>query len=276
MHTLLEILSKTEGFLAGRGVREPRLDAEHLLADLLGCRRMELYLQFDRPLEEETLARLRPRVARRGRREPLSHILGTHPFHDLSVAVGPGVLAPRPETEELADRAVAHLPSPPGRVLDLGTGSGAIALWIKTRFPGAEVLATDKSGAALAVARKNAEALGLAVEFLEADWFGGVSGAFDLVLANPPYLSEEEWRAADPEVREYEPKEALVAPENGLADLRRILASAPPFLRPGALLALETGAGQRGSLLAAAAGGFSAAWGEDDFHGRDRFVFCRR
>ncbi len=275
MHTLLEILSKTETFLAGKGVPEPRLDAEHLLADLLGCRRMELYLQFDRPLEEETLARLRPRMARRGRREPLSHILGTHPFHDLSLAVGPEVLAPRPETEELVDRAVKHLASPPARVLDLGTGSGAIALWMKTQFPEAEVLATERSEAALALARRNAGTLGLAVEFLEADWFGGVAGTFDLILANPPYLSEEEWQSAEPEVRDYEPKEALVAAENGLADLRRILAAAPPFLRPGGLLALETGTGQRGHLLADATIPFTTAWGEDDFHGRDRFVFCR-
>ena len=276
MHTLLEILRKSEDLLRDRGIVEARLDAEHLIADTLGCKRMELYLQFDRPMTEDLLAQIRPRLSRRARREPLSYILGHHPFHDLDLTVRPGALIPRPETEDLLQITTDHMRTEPKRILDLGTGTGAIALWLKTSFPEATVIATDRSTDALSLAKENGEKLGLEVEWTESDWFQNVTGPFDLIVSNPPYLTEKEWKDAEPEVRDFEPKEALVAPDSGLADLKRILAEARPFLAEGALLALETGIHQRDSLQKAAEeAGYSEAWGEDDLNERDRFFFAR-
>ncbi|MBC2602830.1 peptide chain release factor N(5)-glutamine methyltransferase [Puniceicoccus vermicola] len=276
MHTLLEILRKSEDLLRDRGIVEARLDAEHLIADTLGCKRMELYLQFDRPMTEDLLAQIRPRLSRRARREPLSYILGHHPFHDLDLTVRPGALIPRPETEDLLQITTDHMRTEPKRILDLGTGTGAIALWLKTSFPEATVIATDRSTDALSLAKENGEKLGLEVEWTESDWFENVTSPFDLIVSNPPYLTEKEWKDAEPEVRDFEPKEALVAPDSGLADLKRILAEARPFLAEGALLALETGIHQRDSLQKTAEeAGYSEAWGEDDLNERDRFFFAR-
>ncbi len=277
MHTVLEILRKSEALLAQRGITESRLDAEHLLADTLGCQRMDLYLQFDRPLDEEILARLRPRLARRARREPLSYILGHHPFHELELTLRPGALIPRPETEDLVQMAADYLSESPRRILDLGTGSGAIALWMKSRYSSARVLATDRSAAALELARENGQSLGLDVEWIESDWFSSLGGTFELILSNPPYLTESEWEQTAPEVRDHEPREALVAAENGLADLRRIVTGSIPFLKPGGLLALETGINHRDALLGLARErGFTHAWGEDDIQERPRYFFARR
>lgn len=276
MHSVLDILRKSESYLAGKGIPEPRLDAEHLLSDALSCARMDLYLRFDRPVEEETLAALRERLARRGKREPLAYLLGWQPFHGLRVSVGPGALVPRPETEELAERTAALLPPDPRRILDLGTGAGAIALWLKDRFPDAEVVGADRSEAALAWARRNAAESARTVEWIRSDWFEGLEGRFDAVIANPPYLGADEFAAAEPEVRDFEPREALVADDAGLADLRRIVGRAPAFLSPGGLLALETGPGHREPLLALAKERkYADAWGEDDLQGRPRFVFAR-
>mgnify|MGYP003108943127 CR=1 FL=1 len=281
MNTLLEILKKSEGLLVDRGVTEARLDAEHLLAHTLECQRMELYLQFDRPLPEEILAKLRPLLARRARREPLSYILGHHPFHDLNLIVRPGGLIPRPETEDLVQLTSDHFSTfsenPPQRILDLGTGTGAIALWMKHNFPEAEVCAVERSPDAIALARENGEALSLEVNWIESDWFRDVSGKFDLILSNPPYLTESEWQEAEPEVRNFEPKSALVSDDAGLSDLTTILKKAPDFLNPGGLLAMETGINQREDLQNCASDqGYSQAWGEDDLSQRDRYFFARK
>jgi len=238
METVLEILRKSEKFLARKGVPEPKLDAEHLLATALACRRMDLYLRFDRPLPEEILEKIRPLIGRRARREPLSHIIGFHPFHDLKITVGPQVLCPRPETEELVEKTAEVLSTTPKRILDLGTGSGAIALWMNKRFPDAVVVGADRSAEALSVARTNASKLGIEVDWIESDWFGGIEPSFDLIVSNPPYLTQREWESSEPEVRDHEPKEALVSGIDGLDDLRKILLHAKGFLAPGGLLAL--------------------------------------
>jgi len=275
LNTLLEILDKSEAHLRGKGVVEARLDAEHLLADTLQCKRMDLYLQFDKPLQEETLALLRPKLVRRGRHEPLSHILGHHPFHGLKLTVSPSALIPRPETEELVEKTAGHLKSAPNRILDLGTGTGAIALWMKQTYPNAEVVATDRSEEALSLAKKNGLDLNTSVAWISSDWFSSVEGTYDLIISNPPYLTEQEWQEAAPEVRDYEPKEALFASANGLADLRIILTESISYLNPKGLIALETGINQREELKAIATeSGFSDAWGEEDFHRRSRYFFA--
>lgn len=277
--TLLEILRRTEAFFEKAGLEKPRLDAEWLMAAVLQCKRLELYLQFDRPLTPELLDRLRPLVRRRAQREPLQYILGETDFGDLRLRIDRRALIPRPETEALVERLVA-LPqdSTPRRILDLGTGSGAIALGLAQAWPEAEVTAVDASAEALALARENAKLnqLETRVNFLEGSWFGPLPGQrFDLIVSNPPYLTRSEWEEAQPEVREYEPSVALVAEEDGLADLRQLMQAAPGHLEAKGVLALETGIDQHARLAEQAASTGFARWESAvDDTGRDRYFFA--
>lgn len=279
MLTILDIIRKSTEFLAGRGVESPRLNAELLIGHALGLKRMQLYLQFERPLDEGELEKIRPLVRRRGRREPVQYIIGETEFCGLKLKVDRRALIPRPETEQLVELVIAAAsPADPRRIIDLGTGSGAIALALARAFPNALVTAVDSSGDALALARENsvACALGDRVMPLQSIWLAGVSETgFDVMVANPPYLSEEETARAEPEVRDHEPRCALTSPEGGLSDLREIIAGAPRHLKPGGLLALETGVEQHaalGELLSAA--GFTNVTSHRDLAGRDRFVLA--
>jgi release factor glutamine methyltransferase len=277
MTTLLEVIGKTTDFLAAKGVESPRLSAEILAGHAFGLRRMELYLQFERPLAETELEALRVLVRRRARREPIGYILGEAEFFGVRLKLDRRALIPRPETEFLVETLVGIVSSP-SRVLDLGTGSGAIALALAKAWPEAEVTAVDASEDALALARENAVKAGLErVNFLRSNWFGGLpaGGRFEVMVANPPYLSAEEAERAEPEVREHEPAGALISAEGGLADLRAIVRTAPDFLSPGGLLALETGPDQHTEILGlAAAAGFARTESRKDLAGRDRFVFA--
>ena len=243
MPTVLEIIKKTTDFLEAKGVENPRLNAELLVGHVLGMPRMQLYLQFERGLTEPELGRLRPLVKRRSQREPLQYILGDTEFFHLRLKIDRRALIPRPETERLCELITQRLPAPPAAILDLGTGSGAIALGLAAFYPGAMVTALDVSGEALALARENAEALGLSgrVRLLQSDWFAALDPAarFDLVVANPPYLSARETAAALPEVREHEPPVALAAGADGTEALVQIIAEAPRLLTPAGLLAVE-------------------------------------
>jgi len=280
METLLQLLRKTTAFLQNKGVENARLDAELLFAHVLGCRRLDLYLQFERPLDEQTLGRLRPLVARRGKREPLQYITGEAAFRELRLRADRRALIPRPETEELVERVEALAGATPRAILDLGTGSGVLALALAQAYPEASVTAADSCAEALALARENAGLNGLSerVAFRESDWFAGLRGGgpFEIIVSNPPYLSEAQWQACAPEVRAHEPKAALVAGEDGLRCLKTILAGALDFLAPGGLLALETGPEQHEPLAAEAGGRYAEAWGECDLSGRPRFFFARR
>lgn len=277
MHTVLEVVKRTTGFLEGKGVESARLNAEMLVGHALGLKRMQLYLQFERPLTEAELDRIRPLVRRRAAREPVQYILGESAFRDLTLAVDARVLIPRPETEQLVELVLGRWPQPPATVLDLGTGSGAIALALAKAWPGSRVTAVDREEGALAVAAANAVRHGLEgrVSFVRSDWFAGLpAGArFDLIVANPPYLSDAELAEAQPEVRAHEPRVALSAGPDSTRDLRRIIAEAPRFLAPGGLLALETGIAHQDELSAAAgAAGFSRVERQRDLAGRDRFL----
>lgn len=280
MLTVLEILKKTTEFFAGKGIGSPRLNAELLVGHALGLKRMQLYLQFERPLEERELELIRPLVRRRGRHEPLQYIVGETDFHGLSIKVDPRVLIPRPETEQLVELAIQSLATPPSAVLDLGTGSGAIALALAQHFPSARVTATDRDSSALALARENAVRTGLdnRISFTEANWFEGLAPAtFDLIISNPPYLSADELKLIPEEVRAFEPGHALVAADNGLADFVRIIAAAPPFLANDGLFVLETGEEQHERIFAELrAAGFASMEGRQDLAGRSRFVVARR
>ena len=280
MHTVLDILQKTTDFFSGKGVESARLNAELIVGHALGLKRMQLYLQFERLLTEPELERIRPLVRRRGQREPLAYVLGTAEFCGLMLKADRRALVPRPETERLVELLQERCTPAPARVLDLGTGSGCIALALAAAWPGAEVVAVDASDDALALARENGEATGLAarVQWLKSDWFSAVpvDARFDLIVSNPPYLTAEETAAAEPEVRTYEPAAALTAAESGMADLRKIIAEAPRFLAPGGWLAMETGIAQHAELLAdLAKAGLRDGESVKDLAERDRFVFAR-
>ncbi|MSU70292.1 MAG: peptide chain release factor N(5)-glutamine methyltransferase [Opitutaceae bacterium] len=279
MLTVLEIIKKTTDFLAAKGIESARLNAELLSGHALGLKRMALYLQFERLLTEAELEKIRPLVRRRSQREPLQYILGETEFGGLKLKVDRRALIPRPETELLVELAIAACAAPPARVLDLGTGTGAIALALAKNFPAAVVTAVELSEDALELARENAAATGFAgrVTFLASNWFAQLpaEARFELIIANPPYLSAAETAQTAPEVRLHEPPGALTSAEGGLADLRAIVATAPRFLAPGGLLALETGIAQHAELLQLVrTAGFVRHESEPDLTGRDRFVLA--
>jgi release factor glutamine methyltransferase len=279
MLTVLEIIKRTTDFLAAKGIESPRLNAELLIGHALERRRMQLYLEFERPLAEADLEKIRPLVRRRAAHEPIQYITGETEFHGLNLKVDRRALIPRPETEQLIERVLAATAAAaPQRILDLGTGSGAIALALAHAFPAARVTAVDRSEAALALARENATTLGLAdrVEFIVSDWFAQVPPEpFDLVVSNPPYLSSEETAQTALEVRGFEPLEALTAADQGMADLAILIAAAPRHLAPGGLLALETGITQHARLIELAGhAGFSRVESHRDLTSRDRFILA--
>jgi len=282
MLTLLEIVKRTTDFFARAGIESARLNAELVIAHALGMNRMKIYLQFERPLLEKELEAIRPLVKRRAQREPLAYVLGTAAFGDLMLKVDRRVLVPRPETEQLAEIVKDAFADtlPPSRILDLGTGSGALALALAKTFPDARVTAIDASADALALARENANAAQLTdrVELRQSDWFAAIRAdeTFDLIVSNPPYLTEAEWAVAQPEVRDHEPKQALVAADAGCADLLKIIAAAPRHLAPGGSLFLETGIDQHPRLLdALTAAGLVEARSLQDWAERPRFVAAR-
>ncbi len=354
--TALLLSRKAAAVLAERGIEDARLDAELLLAHVLGITRLQLYLQFDRPLGDEELARFRALIRRRLKREPVQYLTGSAHFRELVLHVDPRVLIPRPETEELVgqvldwawaqvggrpgkrppaegagagtqghgDTATAEaglpgeaatvagqgthgaeeassgyprVPMSPGRegggavpasdvrrlvALDMGTGSGAIALSLLKEGPFARIVATDASADALDVARANAERLGLAdrVDFRLGSLWQAVAPdeIFDVVASNPPYVAEPERPALAPEVRDWEPAGALFAGGAGFDVLEPLIAGAAAHLRPGGLLALEIGAAQAAGTLEriGAAGAFADARVARDLAGRDRVALAVR
>ncbi len=249
---LLEVLRGAESYLAARGVTGPRLNAELLLAHTLGLKRMELYLQFDRPLGESERAPLRDLVKRRGSREPLQHILGSAEFHGRVFACDARALIPRPETEQLVEIALELLRErPEATVLDVGTGSGVIALTLALELPTSAVTATDLSTDALALAEQNAAKLDASgrVRFIHGDLLPPDAGPFDLIAANLPYIPSAEIDGLAPEVLR-DPRSALDGGPDGLDLIRRLIADAPARLAAGGALLLEIGAGQDAAVTA--------------------------
>ncbi|HEY6836722.1 MAG TPA: peptide chain release factor N(5)-glutamine methyltransferase [Gaiellaceae bacterium] len=272
--TLGEALAAATARLAEAGVESARLEAELLLARACDdCARALLYAELDRELTPEREAAFEANVARRVRREPLAYILGEWGFRRLTLKTDRRALIPRPETEIVVERALAHIRDDSGPdVLDVGTGTGAIALAIADEHPGARITAIDASADALALARENRELTGIdgRVELVEHDLTDGLgSSRFDLVVSNPPYVEPEELRTLQPEVRDWEPHAALVA--NGATEA--VARAATEALRPGGWLVLETaaGAGERiRSLLDDL--GYERVTITPDLAGRDRVV----
>jgi release factor glutamine methyltransferase len=267
----LEAVRAVERELRAAGVPSPRVDAEILVAEVLGLTRSELYVS-DRDVSDFEAARLRTLVDRRAAREPLAYILGEWGFRRLDLNVDDRALIPRPETEVVVERCLAFLQGLPApRVLDVGVGSGAIALAIADEHPGARVLAVDSSSDALELARENHVRAGVngRVRLVLGDLLTGVEGPFDLVVSNPPYVSPEEYDTLQPEIRLYEPYEAVV----GVGVGRSIAGQTRRLLGPGGKLVLECGDGQ-GVVLAAALRelGYQDVVETPDLAGRDRVV----
>lgn len=247
--TTLKILNWTKEYLLSKGVVNARLEAEWLLCAVMRLDRVGLYLQYDKPLNDIELAAYRAMVARRARREPLQHILGSQEFYGLDYEVTPAVLIPRYDTELLVLEAVKRCPKP-DTVLDVGTGSGCIAVTLKKQFPAALVTATDVSEAALSVAGRNAQKHGAELELLPGSLFTPVAGRrFDLIVSNPPYIPTSDIEDLDPEVRDYDPGSALDGGRDGLDFYRTLIPAAVEHLKPGGWLLMENGIGQADDIV---------------------------
>lgn len=265
------------------GIEDARRNAEWLLEEVLGTARAALYAHPEAPVSTDEARRLEALVARRLRREPVQYVLGHADFFGLRLRVTPAVLIPRPETEEVAEEALRRLEGCEAPwVLDVGTGSGALALALKRRRPDAEVFACDVSEDALAVAAANAERLGLTVAFVRADvldplFTHAAPRAFDLVVSNPPYVPLAERAALAPEVRDHEPAEALFVPgSDPLLFYRALAAHARDLLKPGGRLVVETHADYGGDVQALfAASGLTDVTLRRDLAGRPRIVGAR-
>lgn len=275
MQTVLEIIRKTAPWLEKRGVANARLDTELLLAHLLKCKRLDLYLQFERPLEEALLQSLRPLVKRRGEREPLQYIIGTTSFCGHEILCDKRALIPRQETEQLVELIVAKVARDKmNRILELGTGTAAIAIALAHEYPEASITAVDISAEALALAGENVARSGVSsrIQLLNSDWFSQVQGEFELIVSNPPYLSKEEVASAEPEVREFEPQGALTAGDEGLEALARILKEGKSRLSVDGQIFLETGIAHAEKLQAISLeAGYSQSSAYKDLQGRSRF-----
>ena len=275
--TVLGVLQSTTAYFRKRGIENPRLNAEHLLAHTLDRTRMELYLEFERILGEAELVPLRDLVRRRGEGEPLQHLLGTVEFCGQTFLCDRRAMVPRPETEELVEFLKSEIRNPKSEIVDVGTGSGVIALSLAAEFPEAKILAVDVSEEALALAEENAARLNLSdkVRFLKSHLLEKVDGAFDLIVANLPYISTQDRHTLSREVLR-DPEVALFAGAQGDELVRELIAQAPARLRPGGLLALEIGLGQsQGFLSSLAEKKYRDIYSKNDYSGVIRFLFAR-
>ncbi len=280
LRTVLELITLTAEYLTNQGCDSPRLDAEILLGHVLQLDRLQLYLNFDRPLTTQEVSAYRRVVALRAKRRPTAYITGTREFYSRDFCVNEGVLVPRPETELLVETAInwgRGFPKP--RVLDVGTGSGVIAISLARELPGARVTGTDISPAALAVAQANADAAELSnpITFVESDLFSAISKEpFHLICSNPPYIPSKDIADLEPEVQA-EPVVALDGGVDGLAVYRRLLSSAPQYMAPDGYLILEIGWNQAAAVQTLAKqAGLALRDVVTDYAGHDRVVvFCR-
>ncbi len=272
-------LAQAAAMLEKAGIEEPRLDAEVLLTHALGITRAQLLAHPQRQLSSTELTGYRQLIERRARREPLAYIVDHKEFYGLDFFVDPRVLIPRPETELLVEKAI-EISQPQPVIADVGTGSGAIAVSLAVHLPQALIYATDASSVALEVAARNCRRHGVQdrVHLLQGRLLEPLPGPVDLIVANLPYVSEVEWAQLPPEIRCYEPREALYGGPDGLDHIRRLLAQAGNYLRPEGSILLEIGATQSEAVVALARHHFPMARAQiiKDYAGLDRVVMVRR
>ena len=274
---MLDVLQSTTAYFKKRKIDNSRLNAEHLLAHVLRRKRLDLYLEFERELTESELVPLRDLVRRRGEGEPLQHLLGTVEFCGHTFLCDSRALVPRPETEELVELLKSEVRNPESEILDVGTGSGVIALTLVKEFPEAKISGTDISEDALALARENAARLNLRdrVRFFKSNLLENVEGTFDLIAANLPYIAARDRHTLSREVL-HDPEVALFAGGQGDELVRELIGQAPARLRPGGMLALEIGLGQSEALLSILAEkNYRDICWKNDYSGRPRFLFAR-
>jgi len=272
------VLNWTKAYLAEKGVENARLESEWLLCAALDMDRVGLYVNFDRPLTTSELSVCRSLVARRARREPLQYILGSQEFYGLEFEVAPGVLIPRHDTEVLVQEAVKRAGTG-AQILDIGVGSGCIAVALAKELPDAAVCGVDPSPEALALAERNAQRHGVSLLLSRGSLFEPFAGReFDLIVSNPPYIPTADLAGLQPEVRDYEPRGALEGGVDGLDFYRMIIPGASLHLRQGGWLLLEAGIGQAADLLALfeTAGIYGELFTAKDPGGIDRVVGGRR
>ncbi|WP_306536285.1 peptide chain release factor N(5)-glutamine methyltransferase [Geobacter sp.] len=271
--TIRRVLDWTKGYLAEKGVENARLETEWLLSAALGLDRVGLYVNFDKPLNQEELSLCRGLVARRAKREPLQYILGTQEFCGLDFAVTPAVLIPRHDTEVLVEEALRRAPNAT-TVLDIGVGSGCIAVALAKQLPDAQVWGVEQFPEAIALAQQNVERHGVRVTLFEGSLFEPFADQrFDLIVSNPPYIPTADLETLQPEVREYEPRAALDGGADGLDFYRIIVPAAPEHLNPGGSLMVELGIGQAETVLGMfGQAGFGDCFTAKDPNGIDRVV----
>lgn len=277
MKTVLEVLKGTADYFSKHGVDSPRLSAELLLAQILGKKRIELYLEFDRPLGEAELAPMRDRIRKRASGYPLQYILGSSEFFGREFKVDERALIPRPETEHFLELLLKEKPAlEKERILDVGTGTGIIALTFAAELPEAEIHGLDISPDALTLAGENAGRLGLAerVTFFQSDLLEKADGPYGAIIANLPYVPLQDEPTLQRELK-HEPRTALFSGPDGTDAIRRLIEQARNYLKPGGLLALEIGLGQAEKLVAHFAQcAYNPVRVEPDYNGIDRFLFA--
>src|SRR5262245_916770 len=278
--TVRRLLEWTEDFLRKRNVESPRLEAQILLAHALGCKKIDLYVRYDEEPAEDRRTAFRDMIRKRADGMPVAYLVGYREFYSLQFAVTPAVLIPRPETETLVMEAIRRIQTTVApRVLDLGTGSGCIAISLARPHKTAQVTAVDVSGDALAVAAINADRHGVRprVALVEGDLFAPISGQkFDLVVSNPPYIAHREFPALDVGVRDFEPRSALDGGPDGLDYYRRIAGDVPGYLSPGGSVLVEIGPTQETGVRELFAAQLEPGPTYKDAAGRPRVVSARR
>lgn len=271
MKTIGDVLKRSREYLVEKKVEPARRLAEEVLAHVLKLKRMDLYLQFDRPLIEGELAPIREAIKRCAKNEPLAYILGSVEFFGCQIQVTPSVLIPRPETEILVEKIAKEAKE--GMLWDLCTGSGCIGIALKKANPSLEVVLSDVSADALAVASHNAKANGVEVTILQGDLLAPFAGKrADWIVCNPPYISEAEYATLDPSVKEFEPKLALLGGASGLEFYERLRREAARYLNPSGVLFCEIGAFQKEALQKL----FPGAQIQTDWAGHNRYLRINR
>lgn len=278
--TVLDLIQNTTAFLQRKGVESPRLSIEYLLAEALGKRRLDLYLDYDQGLPEQILEPLRDKVRRRSEGEPLQHLLGSWEFYGRRFKTDRRALIPRPETERLAELLLKQIPvasSVGARLADVGTGSGVLAITLALERPGLEIVATDISADTLALAQDNAFTHGVnkSIKWVQTDLLTGVDSDLDFIVANLPYIPTAEIGKLSREVQ-HDPRLALDGGTDGLEVIRRLITEAPSHLKPGACILLEIGISQASQVVEAfELQKYRDIWVEKDYQGVQRFVSAK-